>query len=150
VRTYLSLLERQRARRGDEFAANALFFTPAPTPRWWKAEEVFWEDVSVVFRNSRGCLKNHYPESLKPFFIGVGVNIQAQPLDYVRAAYELAVSGNTSTEARDCIHTLYRRIWISIQEGGDWQNDAQWQQMRDGMCWFGQKGDHLDSSIGQN
>jgi hypothetical protein len=127
----------------EHFAEKPLVFTPTPTPRWWKADEVFWEDESVVFGNSRGCLKTHYPESLKPFFIGVGVNIQAQPLDYVRAAYELAVSGDVSPETRDRIHPVYRRIWNSTQDGGDWQSNVQWQQMRDGMCWLGQKGDQF-------
>ena len=40
------------------FEEESLIFTPEPEPRWWRTDEVFWEDESAVFGNDRGLSQN--------------------------------------------------------------------------------------------
>lgn len=88
---------------------KSFIFTPTPEPRWWRADEVFWEDESAVFGNDRGYLKAHYAEMLKPFFIAVDVSERAEPLDYVRRIQEVASGEDAdNAEVRERVQTLYR------------------------------------------
>lgn len=135
-------LERQHARPRERFQEKSLIFAPNPEPRWWRADEVFWEDESAVFGDNRGCLKSHYPEMLKPFFTALGVSERAAPLDYVRRIQEVADEEDAGdAEVRERVQTLYRRLWQSLQEGGSWVEDDEWEQARDGECWLGKQGD---------
>ena len=140
---YRFLEQRQRARPRERFKEKSLIFAPNPEPRWWRADEVFWEDESAVFGNDRGYLKAHYAEMLKPFFIAVEVSERAAPLDYVRRIQEVASGENANdAEVRERVKTLYRRLSQSLQEGGNWTTeDEEWEQVREGECWLGKQGD---------
>jgi hypothetical protein len=135
-------LYQRRTRVEQAFQQEALIFTPNPL-RWWRAHEVFWEDESAVFGEHRGYLKLHYPETLKPFFISVGVSERAAPLDYVRAIRDIAAEGKISDEVRERLHILYRRLWNIMQDDGEWRNSEEWRNTRDGKSWLGRKGEEL-------
>ena len=139
---YRFLEQRQHARPRERFQEKSLIFAPNPERCWWRADEVFWEDESPVFGDNRGCLKSHYPEILKPFFTALGVSERAAPLDYVRRIQEVADKEDAGdAEVRERVNTLYRRLWQSLQEGGNWVEDDEWEQARDGECWLGNQGD---------
>ena len=134
--------EQRHARLRESFQEKSLIFAPNPEPRWWRADEVFWEDESAVFGNDRGYLKAHYAEMLKPFFIAVDVSERAEPLDYVRRIQEVTDKEDAGdSEVRERVQTLYRRLWQSLQEGGSWVEDEEWEQVRAGECWLGKQGD---------
>ena len=134
--------QRQHARPREIFQEKYLIFAPNPEPRWWRADEVFWEDESAVFGDNRGYLKNHYPEMLKPFFTALGVSERAARLDYVRCILEVASDERAdNAEVRKRVKTLYRRLWQSLQEDDSWIEDDEWEQARDGECWLGKQGD---------
>ena len=133
--------ERQHARLRESFQEKSLIFAPNPEPRWWRADEVFWENEDSVFGDARGYLSEHYPEMLKPFFIAVGVLERAAPLDYVRRIQEVASGEDAGdSEVRERVKTLYRRLWQSLQEGENWTEDEEWEQARAGKCWLGKQG----------
>ena len=134
-------LARQDARPREKFKEESLLFAPNPQLRWWRTDQVFWEDESPVFGNNRGYLKVYYPETLKPFFIALGVSERAAPLDYVHGIQEIASVGQAeSSQVREHVNILYRRLWQSLQEGGDWQTTEEWKQTWEGRCWLGNKG----------
>ena len=133
--------------RLSRFEEEPLIFTSNPEPRWWRADEVFWEDESAVFGDDRGYLKAHYSEDLKSFFTtSLRVPKRADTLDYVRGIQDITSKMQAGTkEIRDRVQKLYRRLWFSIQENGDslegedWQEE--WEQIREDACWLGKKGD---------
>lgn len=145
-------LEDRGARREEEFKAEPLIFTPDPEPRWWKSDEVFWEDESAVFANHRGYLKKNYADyekTLKPFFIAIGISERASPLDYVRVIQEVtSVEHAEDANVRERIKILYSRLWQSLQEGGSSLDDKEWKEkwkeIRKGKCWLGKKGSEWD------
>ena len=49
--------------------------------------------------------------------------------------------GRTELAARKRVEILYRCLWLSLQEDGDWQEYEEWKQVRDESCWLGKKGD---------
>lgn len=139
---YRFLEQRQHARPRESFQEKSLIFAPNPEPRWWRADEVFWEKEDLVFGNARGYLSEHYPEMLKPFFTALGVLERAAPLDYVRRIQEVTDKEDADdSEVRERVQTLYRRLWQSLEEGGSWVEDEEWEQVRDGECWLGKLGD---------
>ena len=116
---YRFLEQRQHARPRERFREKSLIFAPNPEPRWWRADEVFWEDESAVFGDNRGYLKNHYPEMLKPFFTALGVSERAALLDYVRCILEVASDGRADdAEVRERVKILYLRLRPFLQEDG--------------------------------
>ena len=129
-----------RARRPEEFKEKPFIFTSEPEPHWWKADEVFWEDESPVFGNDRGYLAKHYPKTLKSFFTAQGVTERAAPLDYVRGIQAVADAGQTDEAVHERIKILYNRLWNSLQGGGKWQETDEWQDVREGRCCLGRKG----------
>ena len=135
--------QRQHARPRDRFQEKYLIFAPNPEPRWWRADEVFWEDESPVFGNDRGYLKAHYPETLKRFFTDdLGVSERASPVDYVRGILEVASDGRADdAEVRERVKILYLRLRPFLQKGGSGIEDEEWEQARDGKCWLGKQGD---------
>ena len=103
---------------------------------------MFWEKENLVFGNARGYLSEHYPERLKPFFTALGVLERAAPLDYVRRIQEVTDKEDADDlEVRERVKILYLRLWQSLQEGGSWIEDEEWEQVRDGKCWLGKQGD---------
>ena len=134
-------LERQDARRSEEFKQKRLIFTSNPEPRWWKSDEVFWEDESEVFGNHRGYLKAHYP-TLETFFSVLGVSKQASQMHYARRIQEIATTEQAEDEKvrervrklYECLQTGYRRKWEIIY--GD-------------RCWLGKKGEEWGFSTRQ-
>ena len=140
-------LDRQNARRSEEFKQKPLIF--APKSSWWQADKVFWDDESEVFGDGRGYLKTHYSENLEIFFKALGVRSSAAPLDYVRRIQEIAsVEKAEDAKVRERVKILYGRLWQSLQGGGSWQEDEEWQrewkQIREGKCWLGKEGDEWD------
>ena len=134
-------LARQDARPREKFKKEYLLFAPNSELCWWRSDQVFWEDESPVFDSDRGYLRTYYPEALKPFFIALGVSERAAPLDYVRGIQEIASAGQAeSSEVRKRVNILYRRLWQSLQEGGDWQATEEWNRTREGRYWLGKMG----------
>ena len=129
------------------FEEELLIFTPEPEPRWWRIDEVFWEDESAVFGDDRGYLKAYYSENLQYFFTSdLGVSKHADTLDYVRGIRDIASVGQTEVEVRNRVKILCGRLRQSLEEGGDWQEDEEWQEewkrTREGRkCWLGKKGE---------
>lgn len=131
------------------FKEEHLIYAPNPETDWWRSDEVFWEDESVVFGNNRGYLGAYYPEELKPFFIALGVSERAAPLNYVRSIQDIASIGKVDEcEVRERIKVLYSRLWQFLKEGGssleheEWQE--KWEEIRASKCWFGKKGDEWE------
>ena len=131
------------------FEEGPLIFTPEPEPRWWRTDEVFWEDESPVFGNTRGYLKAHYSADLKSFFTtSLEVPECADSVDtlgYIRAIQDITFKGQAETkEIRDRVQKLYRLLWSSLQEnedlleGGEWPEE--WEQLREEAFWLGKKG----------
>ena len=141
VKPLYRFLARQDARPREKFKKEYLLFAPNSVLCWWRADQVFWEDESPVFDNDRGYLRTYYSETLKPFFIALGVSERAAPLDYVRGIQEIASAGQAeSSEVRKRVNILYRRLWQSLQEGGDWQATEEWNRTREGRYWLGKMG----------
>ena len=137
-------LDRYDARPREKFEKESLIFTPSPEPRWWRADQVFWEDESAVFGDHRGYITTHYAPTLKPFFIALGVSERASPLDYIRGIREITSAAQASdAEIRERVKILYRRLWNVLQEGSssledeNWQEE--WEQTREGKYWIGKK-----------
>ena len=129
----------------EEFMGKSLIFAPNQKRCWWRVDEVFWEDENMVFADDRGYLKLHYPETLKPFFIDFGISERAAPLDYVSGIKEVACVGEAENpKIRKRIKRLYSRVSQSLQEGGTWQEDQEWKQIREESCWLGKKGSEWD------
>ena len=126
-------LARQDARPSEEFKEKPLIFTSNPEPSWWRTDEVFWKDESKFFKNDRGYLKVHYSETLKPFFIALGVSEQASQLDYARGIQEIATTEQAKEEE---VRSRVRRLYRSLTR---WQAD-QWKIIYDSRCWLGKKG----------
>ena len=127
------------------FEDESFIFIPEPESRWWRTDEVFWEDESAVFGDDRGYLKAHYSEDLKPFFTdSLGIAEHAAPLDYVRGIRDIASIWHIGGEVRERVKILYDRLWLALQENGDLSEDEEWQekweQLRADSCWLGRKG----------
>lgn len=138
-------LDRQNARPHEKFKEESLIFTPTPEPRWWRTNEVFWEDESTLFGNDRGYLKEYYSETLKSFFTALGVQERAAPLDYVSGIQDITSGEQAGDEdVRNRVKILYSRLWLSIQEGGNWLKDEEWEQTLEDKCWLGKKGNEWD------
>ena len=126
-------LNRQDARRSEEFKKNPLIFTPDPESRWWRVDEVFWEDKSEVLENDRRCLKAHYP-SLRSFFINLGVSEEASQRDYALHIQEIADTEQAENEkVRERLQRLYKCLIT-------WRKD-EWEIIYDDRCWLGRKGE---------
>ena len=126
-------LNRQDARRSEEFNKNPLIFTPNPEARWWRVDEVFWEDRSEVLENDRRCLKAHYPAILKSFFINLGVSEQASQRDYACRIQEIATTEQAADKKiRESLRRLYKCLIT-------WQKN-EWEIIYDDRCWLGKEG----------
>ena len=143
---YYFLAEQDEPLR-EKFQEEPLIFTPSPGPRWWLAHEVFWEDESAVFDNSRGYLKTHYGEAPKSFFSDVGVSERASPLDYVLALRDITAKRQAgNAEVRVCVKRLYNQLQLDRQAGrlvGE-QEQAEWAKVCNGECWLGKKENEWD------
>ena len=139
---YLFLAEQDPLPQ-EKFKEESLIFTPDPEPRWWRTDEVFWEDASPVFGNGRGYLQAHYPEALKLFFTALGASERASPLDSVKGIRDVASGDAGDKEVRERVQNLYRRLWSLLHEDGSYKEDEQWQkeweQTRTGRYWLGKK-----------
>ena len=132
------------------FEDEPFIFIPEPEPRWWRSDEVFWEDESAVFGECRGYLKSHYSEDLKSFFTNsLEVPERADTIHYVRGLQDITSKRKAETqEIRNRVRELYRRLWLSLQEredeleGEEWQEE--WAQIREDACWLGRKGNEWD------
>ena len=136
-------LDRQDARPREKFKEDPLIFTADPEPRWWRTDEVFWEDASPVFGNDRGYLQAHYPEALKSFFIALGASERASSLDNVKGIRDVASGEADDKEVRKRVERLYHRVWRFLQEGGsseDEQWQKEWESIRADKCWLGRNG----------
>ena len=103
----------------EKFKKEPLILTPNPEPRWWRSDEVFWEDESPVFDNDRGYLKAHYTENLlKSFFTDhLGVSQNATASDYVDGIQKVKLMKQTvDAKVSERLKTLYARLWQSLQK----------------------------------
>ena len=126
-------LDRQDARRGEEFKKNPLIFTPNPELRWWRVDEVFWEDKSKVLESDPRCLKAHYPASLRSFFSNLGVSEQASQRDYACCIQEIATTEQAADKKiRESLRRLYKCLIT-------WQKN-EWEIIYDDRCWLGKEG----------
>ncbi len=115
-----------------KFKKESLIFAPNPEPSWWRTGEVFWKDESEVFKSDRGYLKMHYPETLKPFFIALGVSEQASQQDYALGIQEITTTKQAGDEkVRERVQSFYKclRAWSVDKE------------IYDSKCWIGKKGE---------
>ena len=149
IKPLYRFLDRREARPREKFEEEPLIFTPSSEPRWWRADQVFWEDESAVFGDHRGYLTAHYAPTLKPFFIALGISERASPLDYVCGIQEVASAAQASdAKFRERVKVLYRRLWNALQEGGSLLEDENWQEeweeTRESRCWLGKKGSECD------
>ena len=102
-------------------------------------------DESAVFGNLCGYLEEHYTETLKPFFIALGIPERASRSDNVRGIREVASTAQASdAEVRKRVKVLYSRLWSVLQEGDSLLEDENWQKewerTRESRCWLGKKG----------
>ena len=120
----------------DKFKKESLIFTSNPEPRWWRVDEVFWEDESEVFKNDRGYLKAHYP-TLNSFFTNLGVSPQASQRDYACRIQEIATTEQVEDEKiRERVQRLYRCLQPLRQK--------KWEIIYDSRCWLGKKGEEWE------
>lgn len=134
---YRFLSERGYGLSPEAFKTKRLIFTPDPMPRWWRTDEVFWEDESACFKESRGYLKENYPASLKLFFINLEVSEKASQSDYASGIQEIAMTEQADkVEIRKRIKRLYKKLDTSISP-----DELEWQATYEGRCWLGEKGD---------
>ena len=121
----------------EEFKRKPLIFTPNPESRWWRVDEVFWEDKSEVLENDRRCLKAHYPAILKSFFINLGVSEQASQRDYACRIQEIAtIEQAADKKVRERLRRLYKCFMT-------WQKN-EWEIIYDDKCWLGKKGNEWE------
>ncbi|MCA1625971.1 MAG: endonuclease NucS [Acidobacteria bacterium] len=152
VRALYRFLDDNHARPVEDFARGSLLLTLTPLHRWWKSHEVFWQDESVVFGEERGYLEHHYPESLKLFFLGVGVAANAQPLDYLKAIQTLSSRQEVTPDIYVRTRNLYRRLWNAIQEDKKLRDNdeqkligsADWDEVRTSESWLGRRGEQYN------
>ena len=138
-------LNRQDARPREKFKEESLIFTPNPEPSWWRSNQVFWVDESAVFGNLCGYLEEHYTETLKSFFIDLGIPERASRSDYVCGIRKVASTAQASdAEVRKRVKVLYSRLWSVLQEGDSLLEDENWQKewelTHESRCWLGKKG----------
>ncbi len=118
----------------QKFKQETLIFIPNPEPRWWRVNEVFWEDESEVFKSDYGYLKAHYSETLKPFFTDLGVSLQASQIDYARGIQKIAATEQAENkEVRERIQRFYKSL-------SPWFQADRWKIIYDSRCWLGKKG----------
>ncbi len=117
-----------------KFKKESLIFTSNPEARWWRVDEVFWEDKSEVLESDRRCLKAHYPASLRSFFINLGVSEQASQRDYARHIQEIAATDQAENKK---VCERLRRLYECLMT---WRKD-EWEIIYDSRCWLGKKGD---------
>ncbi len=126
-------LDRQDARRSEEFKQDALIFTLNPEPRWWRSDKVFWKDERVVFEEDRGYLKEHYADTLKPFFMALDIAEQASEEHYACRIKEIAETEPAADKkVRERLRKLYDGLTSQTWKWKKIIND-------DDRCWLGKK-----------
>ncbi|MDE0324990.1 MAG: DUF3883 domain-containing protein [Candidatus Poribacteria bacterium] len=132
VKLLYRFLSRQWDLRSEEFEKLPLIFTPNPESRWWRVDEVFWEDKSGVLESDHRCLKAHYP-ALRSFFINLEVSEQASQRDYACRIQEIATTEQAADKkVRESLRRLYKCLIT-------WQKN-EWEIIYDDRCWLGKKG----------
>ena len=120
----------------QKFKKETLIFTSSPEPRWWRSDKVFWKNESEVFKNDRGYLKAHYPETLKSFFIALGVSEQASQQDYALGIQEITTTKLAEDEeVRERVQRFYKCLRA-------WSVDKL--EIYDSRCWLGKKGEEWE------
>lgn len=152
ARAVYRFLDDNHAKPVDDFTREKLLLAPSPQCHWWKSTDVFWEDESIVFGQERGYLEHYYQENLKLFFLGVGVEQNAQPLDYLKVLQTLSLRSEITSDTYIRIRNLYRRLWVAIQEGKKLRdNDEQklidsteWAEILVAQTWLGRRDEKYD------
>jgi hypothetical protein len=110
-----------------DFREHELLYLPREDRAWWKPEDVFWNDMSEVFDTLRGYVQHLgdpiYDESLKPFFISMGVIDKPSVKDCLRILDVLKSKGDLDY-CRRFLNKTY-----SLMEG------LIKQQAKDGIDW---------------
>ena len=144
ARPLYEFLDRTRADVREIFENESLILCPDPEPRWITPSQSFWEDESTIFGSTRGYLRKHYP-ALREFFSRIRVVANAGPTDYAKALLEVAAAGLTEEATRTRGHRICKRLADRLEEGGDWQNEDEWQvlwkRLLQGHYWLGRCAD---------
>ena len=143
VKPLYNFLAEQDEPLHEKFQEESLIFTPSPGPRWWKLDEVFWEDETPVFGNFRGYLKTCYGDTLRQFFSNLEVPERAFSVDYMRAIRDVASGEQAGNdEVRERATKLYNLLQLNLKIGklADRQAQAEWEETRNGKCWLGKNG----------
>lgn len=144
ARLLYEFLDRTRADLGEVFEHESLILCSSPKATWIKPSQAFWEDETAVFGSTRGYLKKSYPK-LQEFFTRIGVAASAGPTDYARALLEIAAAESTEEATRTRVHRICKRLADRLEEGGDWQDEEDWQavwkQLLQGDHWLGRCAD---------
>lgn len=153
ARPLYEFFHQNRADVREVFEQDSLILCSSPKPKWIKPSQSFWEDETAVFGSTRGYLKKSYPK-LQEFFTRIGVAASAGPPDYARALLEIAAEGLTEEATRTRVHRICKRLAARLEEGGDWQDEDDWQaiwkQLLEGEHWLGKCGDvHTFNTLGQ-
>ena len=142
-------LAQRDARRSEEFKQKPLIFTSNPEPRWWRSDQVLWEDKHEVFGNHRGYLEKNYAGNegtLERFFAALGVLRNPSLSEYAGVIREItSIEQADDPEVRDRVETLYRYIMPHLREADNSleneEGQKEWDRIREGKCWLGKKGD---------
>lgn len=142
-------LAQRDARRSEEFKQKPLIFTSSPEPRWWRSDQVFWEDKHEVFGNHRGYLQKNYAGdegTLERFFTALGVLRNPSLSNYAQVIREVTSREQADDpKVRARVETLYRYIMPYLKEADNsLENEGEkkeWDRIREGRCWLAKKGD---------
>jgi len=121
------------------FRAEPLIYIPGQPGQFQKATEVFWEDVSWLFGDTRGYLSKPWKE-LKGFFVDkLGVALTPSPQDYVDLLKELSQKTPLSSEDEPKVWEVYREIERRLSENSSEDDPTEttwWQDFANsGLYW---------------
>ena len=95
----------------DAFKNHPLIFVPDTNNKYYRTDEVLWEDVSEIFGNNRAYLEKYYPEELKEFFLKkLEIREKPIPKDYADVLCSISQKSNISDEDKEIIKRIYEEL----------------------------------------
>ncbi|MGV9141661.1 MAG: protein NO VEIN domain-containing protein [Promethearchaeota archaeon] len=93
-----------------EFRDNHLILVPETEKKYFKLQEVIWEDVSDVFKDNKIYLEKHF-EELENFFVNkLDVNRKPLPEDYANTLVTISEKDEISEQDRETIVEIYEEL----------------------------------------
>jgi len=93
-----------------QFSKHSLIFVPKTKKKYYKLEEVLWNDASDVFEENKIYLENHYG-NLKKFFVDkLDVSKKPLPKDYADTLITISKKDQISEEDREIIKRIYEEL----------------------------------------